>query len=57
MDTDLDLVNLAVEQEVLTRKAGTSKQKSVEEWTQERGCQNMLRCIIMAVLHLDGNSL
>ena len=56
MDTDLALVNLALEQEVLKREAGTNKDKAVDGWTQTEGCRHMQRCANTAVSHLDGNS-
>ena len=51
MDTDLDLVNLALEQEVLTREAQISNHKAEEKWTRVKGYLNML------VILLDGNYL
>ena len=38
MDTDLDFVNLALEEELLSREARTSEDKAVEGWTQTKGC-------------------
>ena len=52
MDTDLDLVNQALEQEELAREARIKEQKKEQRWTQFKDYLVTLGYVIMATTFL-----